>query len=96
MLSSSVDGNKLGKAVEGAIIGVSTIIIFLAHKYGLELGTEQITDLAVTVGSVISTLVMLFGLIRKLVVFLSTPKGEDVTPPIVQVAPPETLPPVEG
>ncbi len=94
--SSSVNGNVLGKTIEGAIIGASTFIIYLAHRYGLEIGTEQITELAISIGSIISTGFVLFGLIRKVVVFFTTPRGEDVTPPIVQVAPENSLPPVEN
>ena len=95
IFSSSVDGNKLSKTVEGGILALSVVIIFVAQKFGIEIGTAQISDLAVTAGSIISTLVILFGLIRKVVVLFTTPKG-DITPPIVQVASQDTLPPIEG
>ena len=94
IFSSSVNPNEIGKTVEGGILAVSTIIIFLAHQFGLNLVDTQVSELAVTIGSIVSTGFILFGLIRKVVVFLSTPKNIDVTPPTVQVAPTESLPPL--
>lgn len=82
MFTSSVDPNKMGKTVEGAILAASTIIVFLAHQAGLDVVDSQVSMAAVDIGSVVSTLVILFGLIRKLLVTFTQPKAQEVAPSV--------------
>lgn len=88
IFSSSVDLNKLGKTVEGFIVGASVLIIYFASKAGIVIESNQISAVAVEVGSIVSTFMVLFGLIRKVVVMITTP-------PVVQVSPSDSLPPLE-
>lgn len=83
ILTSSIDPNKLGATVQGAILGASSVIVYVAHLIGLNIGSAAVSADAVTLGSVASTLIVLFGLIRKVVVSFSAP----VTPPTVQAMP---------
>ncbi len=91
-LTSSVDSNKLSTTVQGVILGASVLIIFVAQKFGINLGTADVSNLAVEAGSIISTIAILYGLIQKVVV-LFTPVQ---TPPTVQVVPSDSLPPIQG
>jgi hypothetical protein len=86
VFTSSVDPNKLGATVQSAILGASVYIIYLAHIAGLNIITSQVSDLAVELGSIVTTVFVLFGLIRKVVVFFST-LNKPVTPPTVQTTP---------
>lgn len=70
ILTSSVDPNKLATTVQGFILGASAFIIFTLHKAGIEIGSDQITVFAYQIGTVISSLMILFGAIRKIVLLV--------------------------
>lgn len=73
-LSSSEDGQKLGNTAKGLIVGCATLIIFGASQLGYDVTTEQVTDVAIQVGTVISTLWTLYGIIKKIVVAKASKK----------------------
>lgn len=66
--SSSEDPEKLGNTAKGLIIGCATLIIFGANQLGYDVTSEQVTEVAIQVGTVISTLWTLYGIIKKIVV----------------------------
>lgn len=70
-LSSSVDPAKLSTTVSGVIVSLSAILIFVAGKFGIMLGAEQISLLAVQIGGAVGALATLYGIIRKIVVIVS-------------------------
>ena len=70
-LSSSTDPEKLGMTVQGFIMGVGTLVIFVAGYLGIQIGTEEVTTLAVQLGSIITSLMLAFGAVRKLIVWIN-------------------------
>lgn len=86
--TSSIDPNKLGTTVEGFIMGASVFIIYFCHLMGINIGTAEVSTFAVQIGAIVSTVMILFGMIRKFVVFISSITVEEDTtdqPPTVQV-----------
>jgi hypothetical protein len=67
-IASSVDPSQLSTTISGLIIGMSALIIFGAEHFGIVIGTDQISQIAIILGTAISSLVTLYGLIRKVVV----------------------------
>lgn len=67
-LSSSVNPEKLSTTVSGVFIGGAVVIIWIAKWLGFEITTDEVTTLGVQIGSMVSTFVILYGLIRKTVV----------------------------
>lgn len=74
-LSSSVDSQKLATTVQGVILGASSLIIFLGAYFGHTILPDQIESFATNIGvtisaatAVISTLAVVFGVLRKIVV----------------------------
>jgi hypothetical protein len=71
-LGSSIDGSKLGKTVEGLIIGLSVVIIWAGQSWlGVSIGGDAVTAFAIDAGTAVSVIVTLFGIIRKIVVKVS-------------------------
>ncbi len=66
--SSSEDPEKLASTVKGLIVGGATLIIFLASKFGFEISTEQVTQIAIDAGMIVSTIWTLYGLLKKVIV----------------------------
>ena len=73
-LSSSEDNQKLGDTIKGIILGFSALFLFLAQKFGVPFTQTDIVTLATALGSSVSALVIVFGLLKKVVVSL-TRKG---------------------
>lgn len=70
-LSSSIDPDQLSATVSGAILTASSIIIVLAHSiFGITIVPDAITQFAQQAGITIGFLWMVFGLVRKLVVYI--------------------------
>jgi hypothetical protein len=76
--SSSENPQELAKTVEGIIVGLSSIIIFIASLKGISVGQDQVLAFAqqagVTVGAfgtAIGGVIFLFGVIRKIIVKLT-------------------------
>lgn len=74
-LSSSVDPNKLGMTASSIILAASTIIVFFGTQLGVELTTGDIEaianasgTIATQIGIAISSVGVIYGLIRKGVV----------------------------
>lgn len=80
ILSSSADPEKVGKMIEGFIIGLSVLIIYFAHTMGLNVVNEQITALAVQFGAAISAVLVVFGAIRKIVIAIQQRFGGSKSP----------------
>ena len=67
-LSSSVNPEKLSTTVSGVFIGGSVLIVWIARYLGIEVTNDEVTNLGIQVGSMVSTLVILYGIIRKFIV----------------------------
>ena len=68
LLGSSVDPSQLSATISGLIISLSAVIILIAGHFGLVLGTDQISQIAVAFGGAIGAIATLYGLIRKVLV----------------------------
>lgn len=66
--SSSTDPTKLGAAVQGGILAVSGILLFVAQFFGIPLMESDVVTLAKESGIAVGALVTIFGLLRKMVV----------------------------
>ena len=71
ILASSADPKQLSATVTGIIIGLSAVIIFLAKKAGLPLTDTDVATIAEQAGLVVGLLYTVFGLVRKLVIFIN-------------------------
>lgn len=71
ILSSSANPKQLGLMVQGIIIGLGTIIIHFASLKGIEITSQEITEQAVDIGSAVSSLFVVIGLVRKVVLWVS-------------------------
>lgn len=71
-IGSSIDPTKLSTTVSGVIIGLSVLIIWFAQSLGFVVTNDQITTIAVQLGSAVATVVTLYGIIRKVLVAIST------------------------
>ncbi len=67
---SSVDTNKVSATISGAIISVSSIILIIAAHYGVTLTAEQVAVSAGQLGTAVGSIIFIFGLIRKLVIYI--------------------------
>jgi hypothetical protein len=67
-LSSSANPEELAASVQGAILAVSAVIVFVAGLLGVPLAESEIAELASQAGIAVGALATLFGLIRKIVV----------------------------
>lgn len=71
ILSSSEDPQKLGDTVKSAILAMATLIIFVVHQYlHIDVSFDQITEVATEIGTIVSSLWFLYGLIKKLVIYI--------------------------
>lgn len=71
-MTSSVDYNQLSATFTGVLIGLSTIVLYVAAKLGVTLTSGQWEGFVVAVGNLIlvlgpalSALTIVFGLVRK-------------------------------
>ena len=65
--SSSENPEQLGDTVKGILIGCSTIIIFIfGHYVHINITIDQITAIAETLGTAITAIWTLYGLVKKL------------------------------
>lgn len=67
-LSSSTDPSKISTSVSGGMIGISVLIIWGAKYLGLEVTSDQISSLAIQLGGAVSTVMVIFGIVRKVIV----------------------------
>ncbi len=70
ILGSSVDPTQLSATVSGLIMSFSALIIWLAKTHGIIIGSNEIMNLASQVGGVVGEIVVVYGLCRKLVIFV--------------------------
>ena len=70
-LASSVDSSKLSTTISGIILSFSALIILGASHYGIQIGTQQVSDLATQAGLAVGSITTLYGLIRKILVTVS-------------------------
>lgn len=68
-LSSSENPEKLADTVKGVILGLSVLIIFVAKLGGIEIGTEEITNFAIGAGTAVSSLLVFYGLVKKIIIW---------------------------
>lgn len=71
-LSSSEDPSKLGDSVKALIMGSSVLIIFVAHLFGVNIVTAEITNFAIGAGTAASSLWLAYGLIKKFLIWIHT------------------------
>lgn len=69
-LSSSTNPEQLSATVSGAILSVSSLIVFLAGWMGVPLAESEIAEVAQQAGMAAGALWFLYGAVRKLVVSL--------------------------
>jgi hypothetical protein len=77
MLGSSVDPDKLSMTIKGIILGIIPVLAILNSWFGISIEEQGVRALADSVQSVIvaawalwSACLVLFGLLRKAVVFV--------------------------
>ena len=70
MLSSSEDPQKLSDTVRGGIIALSVVIIYAAKLLGVEIGGEQVVNFAIGAGTAVSSIWIVYGLVKKFVIFI--------------------------
>lgn len=71
ILGSSVNSSNLSVTVSGLIVGASVFIIWIAQTYfHLTITSDQISNVAEQIGEVIATLLTVYGLVRKLIVYI--------------------------
>lgn len=69
--SSSENPEQLGMTVRGAIMGLSTVVIFLASKaFSIELTPENLSQFATSTGVVVTQFMIVYGLLKKFSIFL--------------------------
>ncbi len=74
-LSSSTDPSKLAATVQGAILAVSSIIVYVGMNFlGIEITQGDITSFAAAAAAVVGGVATLYGLLRKIVVTLAERK----------------------
>ena len=69
-LSSSEDPQKLADTVKGAILGGGVLIIFGLKYFGIEVGSEDISEFAIQAGSAISAVWIAYGAVKKVILFV--------------------------
>lgn len=70
-LSSSTDPEKMGNTVKAVILGGASIILLVAGYFGVPFTQGDVMVLATSAGTAVSSLGILYGLIQKVVVYLS-------------------------
>jgi len=70
-LSSSTNPQELSATVSGAILSVSSLIIWGASYLGVPVGHEAISNFATQAGLAAGSLWFLFGIVRKAVVAIN-------------------------
>jgi hypothetical protein len=67
-LSSSADPEKLSTMVSGAILSLSSLLIWGGSVIGVPLTQNEVAALATQIGLVVGGLAFLYGVVRKIVV----------------------------
>jgi len=75
-LGSSTDSTKLSNTVSGLIVTFAGIIILIAKKFGVEIGTVEVSNFAQGVALAIGSIWTIYGLVVKLLLFLKNKKTE--------------------
>ena len=75
-LGSSTDSTKLSNTVSGLIVTFAGIIILIAKKFGVEIGTVEVSNFAQGVALAIGAIWTIYGLVVKLLLFLKDKKIE--------------------
>ncbi len=77
-LQSSVDSTKLALTVQGILLGIIPLLLFLATLFGVTLIQGELSNVAgafseliIAVGGAVSAFLTLYGLVRKIVVKFS-------------------------
>lgn len=65
ILGSSTDSTKLSNTVSGLIVTFAGVIILIAKKFGIEIGTVEVSNFAQGVALGIGAIWTLYGLIVK-------------------------------
>ena len=80
-LSSSVNQEEIATSVKGVILGLSSVIVFVSSLYGVAILPEDVANFATQIGTMVSgiglavsSLVTLYGLLRKIIVSYSEEK----------------------
>lgn len=68
ILASSDGTNSLSTTVTGIIIGSAVFIVMIAQWLGFEITTEAATSFAISVGAMISTMMIIYGVMKKIVI----------------------------
>jgi len=66
LIRSSANENKLALTIKGILIGLIPVIIIVLSVLGLNIGTEELTDVITQITAIIAGAVTLYGLGRKL------------------------------
>jgi len=68
--TSSVDPTALSHTIQGAILASAGVILFISHQAGIPLTNTDIGMAAANIGIAGGSLWFLFGLIRKIFMFV--------------------------
>jgi len=79
ILGSSTDSTKLSNTVSGLIVSFAGIIILIAKKFGIEIGTVEVSNFAQGVALGIGAIWTLYGLTVKALIWLKNSKKTDTT-----------------
>jgi hypothetical protein len=75
ILASSENPQKLADTVKGLILGSSALIIYIAHLFGVELVTEQISQFAIVLSTSAASIWTLYGLVKKAIIAITNKFG---------------------
>ena len=65
LIQSSANPDKLAMTVRGLLLGLIPVALIVAKTLGLDLAPQDLEDLVVMVTAILSGVVTLFGLVRK-------------------------------
>lgn len=76
-LSSSTDPEKLATTVQGGILALSSVIIYLAGSFfNINITAGNVAEMAGLVGGLIGAVATVFGLLRKIVAWYTEVKAQ--------------------
>ena len=66
LISSSVNENKLALTIKGVLMGLVPILVIVLSTLGLNIGSEEISEVITQITAIIAGAVALYGMGRKL------------------------------
>ena len=66
LISSSANAEKLSLTIKGILVGLIPVIVIVLSTLGLNIGSEEISEVITRITAIIAGLVALYGMGRKL------------------------------